>query len=213
MDGVLVDSEPHWQRVWRETVFPAAEDGSPSLDEVTGRNYRESLRELDDRYGFPEDVDHYARQFEAAADDVYGERVTLTDGIDDLFDALRERGEVGIVSSSPHGWIETVVDRFGLDPLDAVVSAEDVDGPGKPAPDVYEWAAARLDRSPATCVVVEDSRNGVRAAASAGATVVRFQRGEGATAVEEATTVDEVTAVAADPSELRETVLDLAEEE
>ncbi|WP_254536916.1 HAD family hydrolase [Halomarina litorea] len=207
MDGVLVDSEPHWRRVWREEVFVDAERGTPSLDEVTGRNYRESLRELADEYGFPKDVEHYAGLFDDAADEVYGERVTLTPGVTDLFATLRDRGHaVAIVSSSPREWIRAVVDRFDL-PVDAVVSAMDVDGPGKPAPGVYEHAAERLDVAPVECIVVEDSAHGVRAGADAGATVVRFRRDEAATAIEGA------DAVAEDPADLRETVLGLLDGE
>jgi beta-phosphoglucomutase-like phosphatase (HAD superfamily) len=43
---------------------------------------------------------------------------------------------------------------------------------GKPAPDVYLAAAARLGADPGTCLVVEDSYNGVRAARAAGMTTV-----------------------------------------
>ena len=206
MDGVLVDSEPRWQRVWREEVFPDAQRGTPTLEDVTGRNYRESLRELAARYGFPEDVEHYARKFDRTANEIYGTDVSLTPGVDALFEAVGERDcAVGIVSSSPREWIRTVVERFDLDPLDAVVSAADLDGPGKPAPDVYERAASQLGVPPTECIVVEDSAHGVRAAADAGATVVRFQRGGDASAV------DGVDAVAADPAALRETVLALVD--
>ena len=204
MDGVLVDSEPHWRRFWREEVFADAERGTPTLDEVTGRNYRESLADLAADYGFPRDVDHYATRFEERAEDVYGTAVSETPGVESLFDAVRARGRgLGVVSSSPRAWISTVVDRFDLAPLDVVVSAADLDRPGKPAPAIYEHAAARLGVDPAACVVVEDSVHGVRAAADAGATVVRFEYGGSVAAV------DGVDAVAEDPTSLREAVLSL----
>lgn len=207
MDGVLVDSEPHWQRFWREEVFVDAERGTPTLDEVTGRNYRESLADLDADYGFPRDVDHYADRFEERAEDIYGTAVDPTPGIDALFDAVRRRGrDLGVVSSSPRAWISTVVDRFDLDPLDVVVSAADLDGPGKPAPGIYEHAAARLGVDPDACVVVEDSVHGVRAATDAGATVIRFKYGESVPAI------DGADALAGDPTDLRETVLGLLDE-
>ncbi|MFC7157316.1 HAD family hydrolase [Halomarina halobia] len=203
MDGVLVDSEAHWQRVWREEVF-AHVAGDPSVREVTGRNYRESLADLDEDYGLPGGAERFARRFEAAADAVYGEAVSLTPGLPDLLDALRGRDlAVGVVSSAPEAWIRTVVERFDLDPLDVAVSAEHLDGPGKPAPGIYERAASALGVNPVECVVVEDSENGVRAAARAGATVVRFRRGDD---VDPTTGTD---AVAADPAELRGTLLDL----
>nr|WP_305794408.1 HAD family phosphatase [Halomarina rubra] len=208
MDGVLVDSEPHWNRFWREEVFADAERGTPSLDEVTGRNYRESLAEIAERYGLPESVDHYAARFDEASVEVYGETVELTPGIHDLFDEIRARDlRLAIVSSAPHDWIRTVVDRFDLGPLDTVVSAEDLDGPGKPAPGIYERAAADLGVDPADCVVVEDSVAGVRAAATAGATVVRFKRSETVPAI------DGVDVLAETPGDLRETVLGLLDGE
>jgi HAD superfamily hydrolase (TIGR01509 family) len=54
--------------------------------------------------------------------------------------------------------------------FDAVVGGDQVER-GKPAPDIYLRAAECLDRSPHECLVLEDSRNGVRAGAAAGMTV------------------------------------------
>jgi HAD superfamily hydrolase (TIGR01509 family) len=208
MDGVLVDSESHWNRFWREEVFAETDSGSPSLDDVSGRNYRESLGEIAETYGLAEPVDHYVARFDEAAVEVYGSTVELTPGVPELFAAIRERDvRLAIVSSAPHDWIRTVVDRFGLAPLDAVVSADELDGPGKPAPDVYEHAAGELGVDPTDCVVVEDSVSGVRSAADAGATVVRFRRGESVPHI------DGVDVLAADPDALGEAVLELLDEE
>jgi HAD superfamily hydrolase (TIGR01509 family) len=51
------------------------------------------------------------------------------------------------------------------------VSGEEVDR-GKPAPDLYIAAAAKLGVEPADAAAVEDSTNGLRAAAASGMTVV-----------------------------------------
>ena len=51
------------------------------------------------------------------------------------------------------------------------LSSEEV-GRGKPAPDVYLEAARRLGADPRACVAVEDSGNGLRAAAAAGMAVI-----------------------------------------
>jgi len=45
---------------------------------------------------------------------------------------------------------------------------------GKPSPDVYLEAARQLDVAPAHCVAVEDSANGIRAAAAAGMHVIAY---------------------------------------
>jgi beta-phosphoglucomutase-like phosphatase (HAD superfamily) len=53
----------------------------------------------------------------------------------------------------------------------ATVSSEEV-ARGKPAPDVYLEAAARLGVAPEACAAVEDSSNGLRAAHAAGMHVI-----------------------------------------
>jgi HAD superfamily hydrolase (TIGR01509 family) len=118
----------------------------------------------------------FVAKYEERAESLYGEDVDLTPGTRALFDDLRAAGRaVGIVSSSPRSWIDAVRERFDLDPLDLVVSADDIDGPGKPEPDSYEYAAAELGVAPAACVVVEDSPNGIAAAVRAGAFTVAYR--------------------------------------
>jgi HAD superfamily hydrolase (TIGR01509 family) len=197
MDGVIVDSEPHWERIWREDVFPRF-DGDPSLDDVIGRDYTETVPELAETYGLEGDVETVLEAMEDRATAIYAEEAGTDPDLVALFDHLRERGlDVGIVSSSPRDWIRQVVERFGLGPLSVIVSAGEIDGPGKPAPGVYERAMAELGVDPAACIVIEDSVNGVRAAAAAGATVIRFQQSGAAEPLPEA------DAVADDPAELR----------
>jgi HAD superfamily hydrolase (TIGR01509 family) len=176
MDGVLVDSERFWHAFEDEWVFAEATQGTPSREETTGRNYREIYDYLTETYGTTVSKEEFVRRYdEYAMEVVYGDGVTLMDGATGLFDALRERVSVGIVSSAPQPWIAVVRDRFGLDPLDLVLSAEDIDGPGKPEPDVYEHAAAELGVAPGECVAVEDSYNGVLAASRAGAYTVAYR--------------------------------------
>ena len=51
------------------------------------------------------------------------------------------------------------------------VSSEEVER-GKPAPDVYLAAAGELGAAPSSCAAIEDSRNGIAAAAAAGMRVI-----------------------------------------
>lgn len=177
MDGVLVDSEQYWETVWRETIFPHLQHGTPTVEEVTGRSYDESLAELVDRYDSDVTLDVLTEMFHKEAIDIYSQKVSLTQKIDSLFKSLTSRGTaVAIVSSAHPDWIKTVVDRFDLPAVEAVVSAIEIDGPGKPEPDVYLAAAAELGVDPAKAIVVEDSRNGIEAALAAGATVIGFAR-------------------------------------
>jgi HAD superfamily hydrolase (TIGR01509 family) len=77
------------------------------------------------------------------------------------------------VASSAHAEvIAAALEATGLRDVFAVVVSSDEVAHGKPAPDVYLETARRLGVEPASCLVVEDSLNGVRAARAAGATVV-----------------------------------------
>jgi HAD superfamily hydrolase (TIGR01509 family) len=180
MDGVLVDSEHYWVARERDHILPDAVAGDPPrIGDVTGMNYREIYEYVAEHHEPVVSQEEFLATYEDAAETVYGDEVALLDGVEGLLDDLRAAGvTTAIVSSSPHDWIDLVRDRFGLhDAFDAVVSAEDVDAPGKPAPDVYEYAAAVVDVAPEDCVAVEDSEHGVASAVAAGMTVVGYRSG------------------------------------
>ena len=68
--------------------------------------------------------------------------------------------------------IDHFLELSGLEDAFAVtLSSEQVER-GKPAPDVYLECANRLETDPARCVAIEDSANGIRAAAAAGMPVI-----------------------------------------
>jgi HAD superfamily hydrolase (TIGR01509 family) len=86
--------------------------------------------------------------------------------------ALAERWALAVASSSPPEVIAAALRAAGLDARFSVrVSSDDV-AVGKPAPDVYLEACRRLGVEPASAVAIEDSANGLRAAAAAGLVVV-----------------------------------------
>jgi beta-phosphoglucomutase-like phosphatase (HAD superfamily) len=79
---------------------------------------------------------------------------------------------LGVASSSPKELIEYALELASVRHcFEGVVSADEV-ARGKPAPDVYLEACARLGSSPDCSVAVEDSENGIRAAAAAGLAVI-----------------------------------------
>jgi len=83
-----------------------------------------------------------------------------------------------VASSGSHDKMRRTLGRTGLWDLfeGRIFSATEV-ARGKPAPDLFLHAAARMQVDPGRCVVVEDSRYGVAAARSAGMRVVGFAGG------------------------------------
>ena len=176
MDGVVVDSETYWHPAEREELLPQVLDGElPDLDEITGMPYREIYDYLDANYRTRVSKAEFVDLYDGTAETVYREKVDLLDCFPAVRAAARDAGvPVGLVSSSPPTWMEYVLDRFDLE-FDLVLSNDEVDGPGKPAPAIYEAAADRLGVDPADCVAIEDSRNGTLAAERAGTTVIGYR--------------------------------------
>ena len=95
--------------------------------------------------------------------------VPLIRGIGAVFDALDRAGlPYAVGSNGPVEKMAISLGQHGLIPrFRAVLSAKSMGRP-KPAPDVYLAAAAACGADPATCVVIEDSSSGARAALAAG---------------------------------------------
>jgi HAD superfamily hydrolase (TIGR01509 family) len=85
-------------------------------------------------------------------------------------EAVRELGErgvaVAVASSSPRERLDRTLARAGL-AFDVTIAGDEVEH-GKPAPDMFFYAAHRLEVAPQRCVVVEDSAPGVAAGVAAG---------------------------------------------
>lgn len=171
---MLVDSEIWWDEVRREF----ATDHGRTWDTgdraaVMGANSAAWSRIMRDRL----DLDLPPEAIERAIVDGVVERyrregAPVIEGATDAAQRIAQSRRVAVASSAHHDVIAASLAATGLtDIFDVVVSSDEV-AHGKPAPDVYLEAARRLGVDPTTCLVVEDSHNGVRAGRAAGMTVV-----------------------------------------
>ncbi|MBB4687833.1 HAD family hydrolase [Amycolatopsis jiangsuensis] len=174
LDGVLVESEHLWEENWaafaaRHQVVWTAEDTAS----VQGMSAPEWAGYLARRCGVPE----LAGQVERAVVD--GMIDSIDDGQAPLLPGagrmVREAGAkvpIALASSAARRVIDAVLEKHELThEFAATVSSAEV-ARGKPSPDVYLEAATRLGKSGGECLAVEDSSNGIRAAAAAGLTVI-----------------------------------------
>jgi HAD superfamily hydrolase (TIGR01509 family) len=117
----------------------------------------------------PEEI---SRAVAARLQELYRERLPLLPGAREAVSRLARRWPLGLASSANRPIIDLVLELAGLRSLfSAAVSSEEV-ARGKPAPDVYLEAARRLGFTPTACAAIEDSTNGLRAAAAAGMSVI-----------------------------------------
>jgi HAD superfamily hydrolase (TIGR01509 family) len=180
VDGVLIDSEPVWERVRRK--FVADRGGrwaQDAQDRMMGMSTAEWSAYLSEDFGLSGlSPSRVAELVVAAMAAEYQVHLPLLPGAVDAVRALSGRWPLAVASSSPKSLIEAVLDASHLRPaFAAAVSSEEVPR-GKPAPDVYLEATKRLGVTPASCAAVEDSSNGLRSAAAAGLTVIAVPRPE-----------------------------------
>jgi HAD superfamily hydrolase (TIGR01509 family) len=173
LDGVLVDSESVWDAARRSLVQEAGghwRDGATQA--MMGMSAPEWSRYLHDELGAGLEPDQINARVVADVLDRYQRRVPLLPGAVDAVGRLAERWPLGLASSANRPVIEAVLDAAGIrDSFVAIVSGDEV-ARGKPAPDVYLAALRELEANAAAAAAIEDSSNGLRAAAAAGMHVV-----------------------------------------
>ncbi len=175
LDGVLVDSEQEWDAARRDLV---SERGGRWHDraatDMLGMSSRQWPRYLREELGVdmePQEIsDAVVQRVEAR----YRERLPLLPGAVEAVRRVSAGRPLGLATSSNREIVDLFLSLSGLaDAFAVTLSTEEVgEGAGKPAPDVYLEACRRLGADPARAAAVEDSTNGLKAAAAAGMHVI-----------------------------------------
>jgi HAD superfamily hydrolase (TIGR01509 family) len=173
LDGVLMDSEQLWNEAKEAVVREAGgrwrEDAPRAMMGMSSPEWSAYMHETLEVPTAPEEIN---RDVVERMHRLYHERNPLLPGAVETVEALAARWPLGLASSSNPEIIELALESAGLTArFVATVSSEEV-ARGKPAPDVYLEAARRVGVEPGRCVAIEDSENGLRAAAAAGMGVV-----------------------------------------
>lgn len=173
LDGVLIDSEEVWNEARRELTEQSGGTWKPEATRaMMGMSSLEWSRYMHEELGVPLAPERISAAVVARVEEHYRRELPLIPGARDAVIRLADRWPLGLASSANPPIIELVLREAGLAAcFRATVSSEEVPR-GKPAPDVYLEAARRLSVEPGACAAVEDSTNGLRAAAAAGMAVV-----------------------------------------
>lgn len=173
LDGVLIDTEEVWEEVRRGYVAEAGREFLPDTQQrMMGMSTGEWSRHLSVDVGVGRTPEIVAAEVLGRMAQRYRTSLPLIPGGVDAVRRLAERYPLALASSSARILIDQVLETAGLtDAFRVTLSTEQV-ARGKPAPDVYLTAVQHLGLAAEVCAAVEDSSNGLRAAAAAGLAVI-----------------------------------------
>jgi HAD superfamily hydrolase (TIGR01509 family) len=176
-DGVLIDSEGLACRVEAEQlsalgVCMTTGDVVRRFAGVSAKDLRATIERENGR-ALPAD---YEARIARLVEQTMAEELRPMPGVHELLPLLRT--PCCIASSSAPEKLRYSLSLTGLHDFFApnIFSSTDVKR-GKPAPDLFLYAAAQMNASPAVCLVIEDSVAGVQGAQAAGMRVVGFVGG------------------------------------
>jgi sugar-phosphatase len=168
LDGVLIDSTPAVERVWRQWAVEHGFDPAEVIHKAHGRPSLATIRDL-----LP-DADHQAENREVERREIadLGGVIPLP-GAKELLNSLpTERW--AIVTSCTRPLAQTRIRAAGL-PLPKYLLTSSEVTHGKPHPEPYRKGAELLGLEAPQCLVFEDVPAGIRSGRAAGARVVAFR--------------------------------------
>ena len=175
MDGVILDSEKLYVRFWCEAAnfygYPMQRQHALGIRSLARNCAIEKLQGW-----FGEDFNYDAvRDKRVSLMDEYvaANGIEAKEGAKELLTWLKKHAyKLALATATPVERATRYLDAVNLrEYFDEIISARLVPN-GKPAPDIYLYAAERLGLKPEECVALEDSQNGVRSAATAGCKTV-----------------------------------------
>ncbi len=170
------DSEKH-KEAWIE--YSKKLRGTPFSDEemlkyMFGRTNEEIIKYAIGKQPTKEMVEKLAKEKEECYRQMClkdKENFHLADGVVEFLDYLKENNiPRTIATMSEKDNVDFYIENFNLAKwfdLDKIVYSDGLI-PGKPAPDIYEIAAKKINLKPEECIVVEDALSGIEAARAAG---------------------------------------------
>jgi HAD superfamily hydrolase (TIGR01509 family) len=174
LDGLMFNTEDVFEQAGVELLGRRGHRFTPEIRrQMMGRRADEAIRHLIETLKLEEDVAELRAEARSTFFELLEERLAPMPGLFELLDLIDGRGlPKAVTTSSDRPYMEQILLRFDLlARFDVTLTAEDVAN-GKPHPEIYLTAAARLGVPGGSMMVLEDSENGCRAAAAAGAVAV-----------------------------------------
>jgi len=176
MDGVIIDSEPIHLKLEKELL---EEMGGNYLDvnrdnfigTTDAHMWNTFKKQFDIKLSVEELINIKRKRFIENLDEI-----PLVNNVLELMKSLHNEGyNLGLASSNNRDAVESVKEKYNLTKyIDIFMNGEEV-LKGKPNPEIFLTTAKYMNIKPENCLVIEDARNGVLAAKSAGMKCIGLQ--------------------------------------
>lgn len=179
MDGVLVDSEPfHIEIEKRQFMLNGLDISDEEHHRYLGVASDVMWKEIGQNHNLNLPVEKLIEQNKSESIRFFSEldEIPVMPGLIELLERLKQKNYPrAVASSSFPEIIDLILEKTGLEKYFEVVVSSQEAGKSKPEPDVFLLAAQKMGVHPENCLVFEDSKNGIKAAKSAGMKCIAFQ--------------------------------------
>lgn len=169
LDGTLVDSNSVWEKIDRMILQKHEIRCSDELiHNMTAMTYEEAADEMN-KLGVNKTTEEIIEECNMLAVHEYRYNIFIKDGVYEYLSALKKNGiKMALATASPKMLYEPVLRNNHIyNFFETFCTTEDV-GKSKDYPDIYLYAASKLEVSPSECVVFEDVLKGIVSAKNAG---------------------------------------------
>ena len=173
MDGLIIDSEPYWDKARRIMATEAGKDWNDDDHKaVMGVSTREWATYMITRLELEMSPEAVEKQIITRMVELYQQQIPYLPGAAEAVALSATQYPTGLASGSPRSLIDTVTNDKALRGKFKVIISGDQVAQGKPSPDIYLATAAAMGVKPEVCVCLEDSGNGILAGKNAGMKVI-----------------------------------------
>lgn len=180
LDGTVLDNEDEYGIAFREVLSKLGEKTDSEFPHTQGIGVEENWQRLIPKYKIKtkKSIEELSKETQKAYLKILS-RVTLKEGVRNFIQDVKDSGVfVALATSSTWPTVEKVFEALDLEGIfDVMTTSEEVRFK-KPDPEIFLLTAQKLGVDPETCLVIEDTEAGIKAAKGAGMNIVAIARDE-----------------------------------
>jgi len=170
LDGLLIDSEPVWNKA--DELFLQGKYTQDLKRKILGMGHREIIELFKQEVGLTGDTDELIEKRRELFLNLLMQNLNLFSGVKDLLGNLTKKKYLLAIATGGYSEAKTeeILTKVGIRNYFLTIVSGDEVKRGKPFPDIYVKTAEKLHVETSECLVLEDAPNGIEAAKSAGMT-------------------------------------------